>query len=367
MKIPEEQHMSLLFIEKHEAARAAAEQICRNFGQSRPMTDLIGAQTQAIPFDGLVQTIVLLDVAVELDDEAFFRWCGVWTYALFAGRMPRAMQAGAKGYVIQFCILLKTQLFWLETEEKRRRGERMLDAAIDQVQRAELEGVFTNYLASGTGAEIGSAYLQRLLRRDMTGAAKLIQSALEKYTLDEVYTDIIQNVMYEIGELWLANRMTVAQEHYCTAATQTILSTLYMRCLETPKNGHKAVVACIGSELHELGPRMVSDLMEYHGWDCIFLGAGVPLDTLMDTLEKEDPCMCCLSVALQQGVRECAEDVRAVRNRFPRILTAVGGHAFAALHNARDYIGADIFASDVKDLLEKSGRLLAGGAKDATV
>lgn len=36
----------------------------------------------------------------------------------------------------------------------------------------------------------------------------------------------------------------------------------------------------MGSELHEIGARMVADLFEYHGWDSIYLGAVVPAEAI---------------------------------------------------------------------------------------
>jgi methanogenic corrinoid protein MtbC1 len=310
--------MSLLFLENHEKARNAAEQICRNFSGCRPMFDPAGTKMQEIPIDGLTQTIILLDVALELDDEGFFRWCGVWTYVLFADRMPAEQRVHAKGFVVHFCTLLKSQLFWLDTDDLRKRAAQMLDAAIEEIQKADPDAVGKDLRIAGTGSDVGAAYLQKLLDRDISGAMHLIDQALLTYPIETVYTEIIQNIMYEVGELWHRNQITVALEHYCTAATQTILSVHYAYCLDQPKNGHKAVVACIGSELHELGARMVSDLLEYHGWDCIFLGAGVPLDTLLDTLGREQPDMCCLSLALQQGIQECKEDLRANKGTVSR-------------------------------------------------
>lgn len=349
--------MSLLFIDGHERAHQAAQKICEDFSNSLPMSNPDGTARQQIPFDGLVQTIILLDVAVQYDDEAFFRWTGVWAYTLFAKRMPPEMQTRAKGFIVQFCSLLKTELFWYDTDEERQRAERMLDAAIDEVQNTNLREREHDYVADCSNAELASRYLDRLLDRDMAGAMETVESALATLPIDTVYTEIIQNVMYEIGERWLTNRLSVAQEHYCTAATQTILAALYMRFSDQPRNGRTAVMACIGSELHELGPRMVSDLLEYHGWDCIFLGAGVPLDTLLGTLEDEQPDLCCLSVTLQQGVPECAKDILAIKERFPQVIVAVGGHAFAELH-AGDQLHADIFTHDVPELLREAERLL---------
>ncbi|WP_025719581.1 cobalamin B12-binding domain-containing protein [Paenibacillus sp. 1-18] len=36
------------------------------------------------------------------------------------------------------------------------------------------------------------------------------------------------------------------------------------------------MAACVGSEQHEIGLRMLADLFEMDGWDTYYLGANVP-------------------------------------------------------------------------------------------
>ena len=63
----------------------------------------------------------------------------------------------------------------------------------------------------------------------------------------------------EVGRLWQMNRLSVAQEHYVTAATQLIMSQLYPLVFRTARRDRRIVAACVGGELHELGVRMVAD------------------------------------------------------------------------------------------------------------
>jgi methanogenic corrinoid protein MtbC1 len=59
----------------------------------------------------------------------------------------------------------------------------------------------------------------------------------------------------------------VAQEHYCTAATQLIMSQLSPRLFGRDRIGRRLVVTCVGDELYELGMHMVADFFEMEGWD----------------------------------------------------------------------------------------------------
>ena len=67
--------------------------------------------------------------------------------------------------------------------------------------------------------------------------------------------------------LWQINKITVAQEHYFTATSKLIMSQLYSRIFASNKNGLKFIAVCVNEELHEVGIRMVSNILELDGWD----------------------------------------------------------------------------------------------------
>lgn len=94
--------------------------------------------------------------------------------------------------------------------------------------------------------------------------------------MKSIYLEVLQPVQREIGNLWQTNEVSVAQEHYCTAATQLIMGRLYPYLHLAPRNGKRVVVACVGGELHEVGARMVADILEMEGWDSYYLGANTP-------------------------------------------------------------------------------------------
>ncbi len=344
--------MSLLLLEQHQKAAEIAKQICEHAEQNTKN----GAQHGggSLPYDGMVQTIILLDLSVRLDDKDFFCWTSVWTYVLMSTRMKNVPDQQVKFFIMQFCRSLKEELWWLETDEEKKRAGEMLDAAIETVRQTDIQKSYTDYIDDGAYEGIRKQYLQCLLDRDMSGAAQCFNDALKKYSLPEVYTKIIQNVMYEVGDLWLHNRISVAQEHYCTATTQTILSMIYPQLMERSKNGKKVLVACVGSELHELGARMVSDIFEYEGWDSVFLGAAVPLNALMQTIEDEKPDLLALSVALQQQIKECAEEVDQIKEKYPSLFIAVGGQAFVKMTKASSLIHADLLATTEQELMALS-------------
>ena len=107
--------------------------------------------------------------------------------------------------------------------------------------------------------------------------------------MKDIYLQVFQRSQYEIGRLWQMNKLTMAQEHYCSAATQLIMSLLYPRIFDTKKIGARLVAACVQGDLHEIGLRIVSDFFEIEGWDTFYLGANTPTSGILDTLRNVAP------------------------------------------------------------------------------
>ena len=68
--------------------------------------------------------------------------------------------------------------------------------------------------------------------------------------------------MRRIGELWHKGKITVDIEHYCTSVTQTAMAQLYPLIFEAKRKNKSILCACPGTELHEMGARMVADIFE---------------------------------------------------------------------------------------------------------
>jgi methanogenic corrinoid protein MtbC1 len=126
-------------------------------------------------------------------------------------------------------------------------------------------------------AELATRYLDTLLAGDRQAASALILEAVSAgASVRDIYLLVFQRSQHEIGRRWQLNEMSVAEEHFCTAATQLIMSQLYPQIFSTARRNRKLVAACVGGDLHEIGVRMVADFFEMDGWDTYYVGANMP-------------------------------------------------------------------------------------------
>lgn len=195
-------------------------------------------------------------------------------------------------------------------------------------------------------------YLALILASKRQQACELINHCLEQdiCSVESIYLDIFQPVQREVGRLWQTGKISVAQEHFCTAVTQLCMSQLYPKIFAGDKHGGKAVVTCAQGELHEIGVRMVADLLEINGWDAHYLGANVPANSVVDYIQSIQPQLVGISATITAHLAELKAlitDIRAMANG-KQIAIMVGGYPFNVEPSLWKKLGADGFAQDAK-------------------
>ena len=173
----------------------------------------------------------------------------------------------------------------------------------------------------------------------------------------DVYVDLFQAALYEIGRRWERNEISVADEHMATAIVQYVLAQVYERLpIPSPTKG-RMLVAGVAGELHQLGPNIVADVLETQGWDVRFLGTNVPASSILRAIEQHRPDVLGLSLTILSNTPRFRETVAAVRAEFrdscPKIV--VGGRAFRLARALWLDCGADACATDVRDALSILG------------
>ena len=218
-----------------------------------------------------------------------------------------------------------------------------VEGGLDQLP--QLPDELQTYLAETQPlAPLAHDYLQALLRGERATAARLIHDAVDSgISVKEIYLRVFQSTQYEIGRLWQLNQLTVAQEHYCSAVTQSIMSQLHTQIFATARSGPTFVAACVQGELHEIGMRIVADCLEMEGWDTFYLGANTPTAGIVETVVQRRAAVLGLSATMTFHVDAVAHVIEAIRSndacRAVKIL--VGGYPFRVAGNLWQTVGAD--------------------------
>ncbi len=211
--------------------------------------------------------------------------------------------------------------------------------------------------------ELAAGYTQHLLRGDRHAAMRLVEEASAGGTpVRDIYEYIFQPSQKEIGRLWQLNRISVAQEHYCTAATQFIMSRLYPKIFSTPRKDRTLIAACVNGELHELGIRMVADYFELDGWDTFYLGANTPLESIADMVKTHGADAVAVSATMTIHVNFVETLVARLRQLKTerQFKVIVGGYPFNIVPDLWQKIGADGYAPNARIAVDFLNTVVGG-------
>jgi len=143
-----------------------------------------------------------------------------------------------------------------------------------------------------------------------------------------LYEALFQRSLYEVGELWLHNRISVAREHRATAIIESLFHLTYPTVFATERVGKKALISCGANEYHQVGGKIVADILELNGWDGHFLGAHTPIEDLQQCIQSLQPDFVGLSLALVSNIGGLLRTIDVLRVDFPNLDLLIGGQAF---------------------------------------
>jgi methanogenic corrinoid protein MtbC1 len=181
----------------------------------------------------------------------------------------------------------------------------------------------------------------------------------------EIMLSILQPAQVELGQLWEADKISVAEEHLVTALTHQCLGMLFST-IPRQRTAHTSqlVALTVGSETHELGIRMVAELFQHTGWNTSYLGADIPHRDVVTFVAARKPHVLAVSATMVGHVHAVSDLVAQVRAepRCADVRVLVGGHPFVVNPRLAEFVGADGWAPDPREALALCQSWMRSGA-----
>jgi methanogenic corrinoid protein MtbC1 len=223
-----------------------------------------------------------------------------------------------------------------------------LDQAVDAFdeQTADLSA---RLLPDNTHGRLASTYLLALLEGDRRRASRVVLDAVDRpESVHDVYLRVLLPAQEELGRMWLTGEINVAEEHFASHTTKTVMGQLLSRAQLQPPNGKTVLAAAVAGNQHDIGLCAVADFFEMAGWRTINLGADVPIGDLVQAVECFGVELLALSASLNVQLETVKSTIQAVRSgpQGGEVKILVGGLAFADEGSMATELGADGYASD---------------------
>lgn len=182
-------------------------------------------------------------------------------------------------------------------------------------------------------------------------------------TLNEIHSHVLGRAQAEMGRMWQAGEIHVADEHLGSRVVEDVLVLLRARMPRATKHGKRVLVAAISGNLHDIGARMIADQFAEAGWDALFLGSDVPGVDLARAAVDHQVDLVALSLGTSLNLRATAREVEAIREATDgSVPILVGGRPFREHADLHEAVGADASSASAQGALEEAAKLVGLGA-----
>lgn len=297
----------------------------------------------------IVECLETLDASLELDASELLAAHLRWQVARLAVVAPRMSHDEV---VTAICAALERHAGPEVLEDVERHLRTALTAAGEEPEAAD-----------PPLSPQAQAYLDHVLRGERDAAVDVVLDEVARGTdAQDILLDVLQPVQVEIGRLWEQGRASVAHEHLCTAVTQLCMSMLWPRLNDGAGRPDRTVVATsVGGEAHEIGIRIVADLLRRDGWRTFYLGADVPASDVVAMLLEQRADVLAVSATMAGHVPAVRRLLDAVREepRCADVKVVVGGRPFLVAPRLAKAVGADGLAPDAAEAVELCNALVS--------
>lgn len=112
---------------------------------------------------------------------------------------------------------------------------------------------------------------------------------LGQYPLSQIYDHLITPVLHEIGQLWMDEKISIAEEHIASQSIRDAVIRLQgIIRLPYKKNG-KVLCLNFSNEFHSMALKMVAHILELKGFKILFAGQNTPLIQIENVFESYHP------------------------------------------------------------------------------
>ncbi len=291
--------------------------------------------------------------------------------------LPDAGREVLNSVMLYHCVQAGLDLAIVNTEKLERypsipEHERLLAEDLIWWRGTDPLGKFNDYFRSKSSKrhvpDRSSMPLEQRLARAVIEGVKDglyddLNEALKTRTPLEIINGPLMDGMAEVGRLFNANQMIVAEVLQSAEVMKAAVAYLepFMEKSESARRG-KMVLATVKGDVHDIGKNLVHIILSNNGYEVIDLGIKVPPEALIEAYHKHKPDFIGLSGLLVKSAQMMvvtAQDLKAAGIKCPIL---VGGAALSArftrMKIAPEYDGIVAYAKDAMEGLELANQLM---------
>ena len=157
-----------------------------------------------------------------------------------------------------------------------------------------------------------------------------------------------------INTLYREDKLASLAHHYATRLLRSMVDQAQAAYTQQESRGRSIMLFCGETEVDDLAAQMVADLAEANGYTVNFGGGGVSWDEIMEEVNTRTPDVLLLfssAASDAPNIRVLIDTIRDI-GACENMQIAVGGGVFNRAEGLAEEIGADVWASTPRELVE---------------
>lgn len=161
---------------------------------------------------------------------------------------------------------------------------------------------------------------------DVIRLERLLDEAFALADPATVVDEWLMPSLVRLGMAWQRGAVTVAGEHFVSAAVLRRLSLAFHQVPHPARDSPRAVVGLARGSRHELGVMAFATVLRSHGVAVTYLGGDVPVESWVDTVRALEPHAVVLSVPTVEDLPAVREAVQALSGSASVLLGGAHQH-----------------------------------------
>jgi len=175
-----------------------------------------------------------------------------------------------------------------------------------------------------SGKSIKQLY-KKLTDGDINSSVQIYVDYVKIFNSADFFDKILKPVMFQIGDEWANNKISIATEHVASNVAQALVK-IIMDKVTTSGNKKKILLCVPVGEEHHLGCDVIETFLTGKGYKVFNMGTSIPSESVLHFIEHNNPDIIMISITLEDNLKAGQRLVKKIKENF-KVPVVVGGYA----------------------------------------
>jgi methanogenic corrinoid protein MtbC1 len=190
---------------------------------------------------------------------------------------------------------------------------------------------------------------KKLTDGDINSSVQIYVDYVKIFNSADFFDKILKPVMFQIGDEWANNKISIATEHVASNVAQALVK-IIMDKVTTSGNKKKILLCVPVGEEHHLGCDVIETFLTGKGYKVFNMGTSIPSESVLHFIEHNNPDIVMISITLEDNLKAGQRLVKKIKENF-KVPVVVGGYALEQEKIPK--FDAEIFANTTLNDLPK--------------